>query len=123
MKKLLLIVAVLLGATAANATTDIRFKKGDSCWSFVGKDDHFVGKFRSWQDITVKAFFETEEGLKDAKVKVYNLTNGRIEVPVTEAGSYPTPEGGNATFEIHVQIDRPYKNIHFHICAIDEKME
>jgi hypothetical protein len=63
MKKLLLIVAVLLGATAANATTDIRFKKGDSCWSFVGKDDHFVGKFRSWQDITVKAFFETEEGL------------------------------------------------------------
>jgi hypothetical protein len=113
---------VLLVATAANATTDIRFKKGDSCWSYVGKDDHFVGKFLSWQDITVKAFFETDEGLKDAKVKVYNLTSDRLEIPVTDAGSYPTPEGGDSTFEIGVQIDRPYKNIHFHICAITEKM-
>jgi hypothetical protein len=61
MKKLLPVTAVLLVATAANATTDIRFKKGDSCWSYVGKDDHFVGKFLSWQDITVKAFFETDK--------------------------------------------------------------
>jgi hypothetical protein len=122
MKKLLLVVAVLLVATAANATTDIRFKKGDSCWSYVGRDDHFVGKFLSWQNITVKAFFETDEGLKDAKVKVYNLTSGRLEVPVTEAGSYPTPEGGSATFAIDVQVDQPVKNIHFHICAITERM-
>jgi hypothetical protein len=42
---------------------------------------------------------------------------------VTEAGSYPTPEGGNATFEIDVQIDRPYKNLHFYICVVTEKME
>lgn len=123
MKKLLLVTALLLMATAANATTDIRFKKGDFCWSYVGKDNHFVGKFLSWQDITVKAFFETDEGLKDAQVKVYNLTNDRLEVSVTEAGSYPTPEGGNATFEIDVQIDRPYKNLHFYICAVTEKME
>jgi hypothetical protein len=81
MKKLLLVTAVLLVATAANATTDIRFKKGDSCWSYVGKDDHFVGKFLSWQDITVKAFFGTDEGLKDAEVKVYNLTSDRLEIP------------------------------------------
>jgi hypothetical protein len=122
MKKLLVVAAMVVVATVANAA-DIRFKKGESCWSYVGKDNRFVGKFLSWQDITVKAFFETEEGLKDAKVKVYNLTSDRLEVPVTEGGSYPTPEGGNATFEIDLQIDRPYKTIHFHICAITERME
>lgn len=114
--------AVLLATTVANATTDIRFKKGVSCWSYTGKDAHFVGRFLSWQDITVRAFFETDEGLNDAKVKVYNVTSERSEIPMTEAGSYPTPEGGNATFEIDVQTDRPYKTIHFHICAISEKM-
>jgi hypothetical protein len=123
MKKLLLVTALLLIATAANTTTNIRFKKGESCWSYVGKETHFVGKFLSWQDITLKAFVETEEGLKDAQVKVYNLTSDRLEVPVTESGSYSTPEGANAIFEIDVQIDRPYKNLHIHICAVTEKME
>ena len=104
------------------ASHEIQFQKGKECWSYQGNDHSFVGKFLSWQDITVKAFFETDEGPKDAKVKVYNLTSGRLEIPVTDAGSYPTPEGGNATFEIYVQIDRPYKTIHFHICAITEKM-
>jgi len=109
-------------ATNARGMHEIQIQKGKECWSYQGNDSFFVGHFLSWQDITVKAFFETDEGLNDAKVKVYNLTNGKLEIPVTEAGSYPTPEGGNATFEIDVQIDRPYKNIHFHICAISEKM-
>ena len=101
---------------------EIKIQRGKECWSYVGHDSSFVGQFLSWQDITIKAFFETDEGIKDAQAKVYNFTNGRLEIPVTQAGSYPTPEGGNATFEIDVQIDRPYKNIHFHICAISEKM-
>jgi hypothetical protein len=123
-KKFLLATIMVLVATAANAgaSHEIHFQKGKECWSYQGNDRSFVGKFLSWQDITVKAFFETDDGLKDAKVKVYNLTSDRLEIRVTEAGSYPTPEGGNATFEIDVQIDRPYKNIHFHICAITENM-
>jgi hypothetical protein len=62
-------------------------EKEKECWSYQGNDRSFVGKFLSWQDITIKAFFETDEGLKDAKVKVYNLTSDRLEIPVTEAGS------------------------------------
>jgi hypothetical protein len=124
MRKLLLATAMVLVATAANASGihEMHFQKGKECWSYQGNDIAFVGKFLSWQDLTVKAFFETDDGLKDAKVKVYNLTSDGLEIPVTEAGSYQTPEGGNATFEIDVQIDRPYKNIHFHICAITEKV-
>jgi hypothetical protein len=109
-------------ATRNSPLHEIHIQKGKECWSYVGHDSSFVGQFLSWQDVTVKAFFETDEGIKDAQVKVYNLTNDRQEIPATQAGSYPTPEGGNATFEIDVQIDRPYKDIHFHICAISEKM-
>jgi hypothetical protein len=111
-------------STAANARGmhEIKIQKGKECWSYRGNDRSFVGHFLSWQNITVKASFETDDGLKDATVKIYNLTNGGLEIRATQDGSYPTPEGGNATFEFDVQTDRSYKNIHFHICAITEKM-
>ena len=127
MKTIALATAIFLTALAtahAEFTNShvIHFKKNETCWSYAGRDSSFVGRFLSWQDVTLKAFFETDDGLKDAKVKVYRLDDGR-EVYFTDAGSFPTPEGGSATYKFDVQVDQPVKNIHLHICAITEKME
>jgi hypothetical protein len=40
----------------------------------------------SWQDITVKACLQADEDLKDAKVKVYNLTRTAIDADLLECG-------------------------------------
>jgi hypothetical protein len=113
----LLAAAMILWVwTTANASGshEIHFQKGKECLSYQGKDSSFVGKFLSWSSITVRAFIETEGGLKDAKVKVYR--NGS-EAPIAGDGSYPTPEGGDAVYKFDVQTDQPPNTIHFHVCS------
>jgi hypothetical protein len=115
-------VSAFEGTADAHRSHEIRIQKGRECWSYQGKDRSFVGQFLSWQNITVEASSETHEGLRNAKVKVYNLSSGRVELLASDSGSYPTPEGANATLEFDVQVDPSDKVIHFNICAITERM-
>jgi hypothetical protein len=49
---------------------EIKVPKGKECWSYQGTDNSFVGNFLSWQNITIKAPYQSDKGLKEAPVTV-----------------------------------------------------
>ena len=46
------------------ATQTIHIPKGQTCWSYQGRDTHFLGHFGSWSNVTVVAYGEFFENKK-----------------------------------------------------------
>jgi hypothetical protein len=83
MKKLLLAAAATLafssGANAAREHSviwqEIKFKKGEYCWSYTGEKSEFVGRFQPFQLVTINAY-ATTQGTIGGKV----ITNAEVKV-------------------------------------------
>jgi hypothetical protein len=115
------------------AIQTIHIPKGQTCWSYQGRDAHFIGHFGSWSNVTVVAygeFFENKErDVRVANVTVNALENGSLrELGKAGDGSYPTPEGGDIDIVFVVKFDErtdveSLKALHFHVCSVPERME
>jgi len=114
------------------ATQTIHIPKGQTCWSYQGRDTHFTGHFGSWSNVTVVAygeFFETKgRDVRVANVTVNAFENGSWrELGKAGDGSYPTPEGGDIDIAFVIKFDdhkdmESLKALHFHVCSVPERM-
>ncbi len=113
-------------------TQTIHIPKGQTCWSYQGRDTHFTGHFGSWSNVTVIAYGEFFEN-KGRDVRVENVTVNAFEsrswreLGKAGDGSYPTPEGGDIDITFVIKFDdhtdmESLKALHFHVCSVPERM-
>jgi hypothetical protein len=113
-------------------TQTIHIPKGQTCWSYQGRDTNFTGHFGSWSNVTVVAYGEFFEN-KGRDVRVENIAVDAFEsrswreLGKAGDGSYPTPEGGDIDITFVIKLDDhtdmdSLKALHFHVCSVPERM-